>query len=79
MLNILTGSLLDNGQDEEPVTLRHEEHFSAESLSSDEWKIHLVLEAPTGSMLNFLHRSRCIGSDQCVNKLGKEGRSSHDS
>ena len=41
ILNILTGSILENRHDEEPVIMRVEEQFSDEGLAHDEWSNHL--------------------------------------
>ena len=51
MLNILTGSLLVNEQDEPTVVISYEQQFSAEGLTDDSWNNHLLLEEPIGSML----------------------------
>ena len=51
ILNILTGSLLQNEQGGEPAVVRDEERFSGECLTDGEWKNHLLLEEPTESML----------------------------
>ena len=46
MLNILSGSILENEQDGEPVILRD----SGECVTDGEWTHHLLLEDPIGSM-----------------------------
>ena len=74
-LYILIGSLLEDEQTEEPVTLHDHGTFSGERLENDEWKCHLLLQERIGTVLTakvhvfpdavFLHRSRRIGSNQC--------------
>ena len=44
MLNILTGSLLEHEQCEEPDLTRDEEHNSDEGLTDDGWNHHVLLE-----------------------------------
>ena len=74
-LNILTGSLLENEQDGDPVMMRDEEQLSDEGLTDDEWKKHLFVEEPVGKhahnqsacllRLSYQHRPRRDASKQC--------------
>ena len=57
-VNILSGSLLQIEQDEEPVIMRDEDQFSDEGPTDDEWKDHHKSEQPIGSMLTA--KSACL-------------------
>ena len=49
-LNILIGRLLEHEEDGEAVIMRDGGQFSDEGLPDDEWKNHLLLVEPIGSM-----------------------------
>ena len=87
ILNILTGSFLENEWDGEPAILRDEERCSGECLTDGEWKNHLLLGASWEHVhsncacllrLSLLHWFRFAGFHQCIKIQVKEGRISHE-
>ena len=56
IVNILTGSILENEQDGEPVIVRDTEPFSDEGLTDGEWK-HLLLEESITAQVNVFSDS----------------------